>query len=266
MNLKHVILGVAVSTTFIMAAQAQPAVPAQSASEIMGTPPGTVMTKEYVATVGRFAYLWGWTLVNNYNRSLAVKNLPEPGRIGGVIPGSPHNQVSMLTDYIDSAENFVTCPNQDTVYGAGFMELDKTPVVIQVPNFGKRFYTYQLSDARTDSFGQIGTQYGTKPGLHLLVGPDWKGKVPAGIVVVHRSPTNLVAIFPRIFQDDTPEDKAAIQPLLSQVMVYPLSEFTGKMKTKDWKATPSFPPPATDGKGEVKWVIPEKYFDELPLS
>jgi hypothetical protein len=119
-NLKHVILGVAVSTTFIMAAQAQPGSPAKSAAEIMGTPPGTVMTKEYVATVGRFAYLWGWTLVNNYNRSLAVKNLPEPGRIGGVIPGSPHNQVSMLTDYIDSAENFVTCPNQDTVYGGGF--------------------------------------------------------------------------------------------------------------------------------------------------
>ena len=48
------------------------------------------------------------------------------------------------------------------------MELDKTPVIIQVPDFGKRFYTYQLSDARTDSFGEIGTQYRTKPGLHLL--------------------------------------------------------------------------------------------------
>ena len=48
-------------------------------------------------------------------------------------------------------------------------------------------------------------------------------------------------------------------------MVYPLSEYTGKMKTKDWKSTPSFPPPATDGKGEVKWVIPDKFFDELPL-
>ncbi|MFM0167676.1 DUF1254 domain-containing protein [Paraburkholderia sediminicola] len=264
MNFKHVIVTVAAATSFIIAAQAKAVPPATSAAQIIGTPPGTVTTKEYVATVGRLAYLWGWPLVNNFNRSLAVKDLPEPGRIGGVIPGSPHNQVSMLTDYIDSAENFVTCPNQDTVYGAGFMELDKTPVVIQVPDFGKRFYTYQLSDARTDSFGQIGTQYGTKPGLHLLVGPNWKGKVPAGIAAVHRSPTNLVAIFPRVFQDDTPEDKAAIQPLLSQVMVYPLSEYTGKMKTKDWKSTPSFPPPSTDGNGEVKWVIPEKFFDELP--
>ncbi|SAL06275.1 hypothetical protein AWB81_07517 [Caballeronia arationis] len=48
-------------------------------------------------------------------------------------------------------------------------------------------------------------------------------------------------------------------------MVYPLSEFTGKMKTRDWKGTPSFPPPSAAGTGEVKWVVPEKYFDELPL-
>jgi hypothetical protein len=72
-----------------------------------------------------------------------------------------------------------------------------------------------------------------------------------------------VAIFPRVFQDDTPEDKRAIQPLLSQIVVYPLSEFDGKMKTKDWTKTPSFPAPAA-GSGETKWVIPEKFFDELP--
>jgi hypothetical protein len=221
------------------------------------------MTKEYVATVARLAYVWGWPLVNNFNRSLAVKDLPEPGRIGGVIPGSPHNHVSMLTDYIDSAENFVTCPNQDTVYGAGYMTLDTTPVVVQVPDFGKRFYTYQLSDARTDSFAYIGTQHGTKPGFYLLVGPEWKGKVPAGINAVYRASTNLIAIFPRIFQDDTPQDKAAIQPLLNRVMVYPVADYTGKMQTKDWKSTPSFPRPQTDGNGEVKWVVPEKYFEEL---
>jgi hypothetical protein len=263
-NLKHIVMVVALCTCGIAAAAQQ--TPAnRPAPAIMGTPPGTIMTKEYVAMVGRLAYVWGWALVNNYNRSVAVKDLPAPGRLGGIVPASPHNQISMLNDYIDPAENFVTCTNQDTVYGAGYMTLDTTPVVIQVPDFGNRFYTYQLADARTDSFGRMGKQYGTKPGFHLLVGPNWKGKVPAGITAVHRSPTNLVAVFPRIFQDDTPEDKAAIQPLVNQVMVYPLSEFTGKMKTTDWKNAPSFPQPPGGGTGEVKWVIPEKYFDELPV-
>ena len=239
----------------------QPAAQKQTTA-IAGTPSGTVMTPEYVAAVGRFAYLWGWPLVNNLNRSLGVRDLPGPGRIGDVIPAAPPGYVSMLTDYISYKEQFVTCPNQDTVYGAGYQHVDTIPVVVQVPDFGNRFYTYQIADARTDSFGQIGKQYATKPGFYLLVGPNWKGAVPGGITGVLHSPTDLVAIFPRVFQDDAPEDKAAIQPLLSQVMVYPLTEFDGKMKTMDWKNTPAFPAPPSTG-GETKWVIPEKFFDEL---
>jgi hypothetical protein len=229
-------------------------------AEVPGTPPGTIMTKEYVQLVGRLAYFWGWPLVNNLNRSLAVANLPEPGRLGGVVPASPPGYVSMLTDYIAPDQRFVTCPNQDTVYGAGYQMLDTKPV----PDFGERFYTYQIVDARTDSFAAIGKQHETKPGFYLLVGPNWKGDVPKGINAVYRSPTDLAVIFPRVFQDDTPEDKAAVQSLLKRVMVYPLSEFDGAMKTKDWSKSPDFPAPAGQGAGETKWVIPEKFFDQLP--
>jgi hypothetical protein len=236
-----------------------------TASEIKGTPAGTVMTKEFVETIGRFAYLWGWPLVNNLNRSLAVAKLPEPGRIEGVIPAAPQGYVSMLTDYIDAAEHFVTCPNQDTVYGAGYQRVDSQPVIVQVPDFGDRFYTYQIIDARTNTFAQIGKQYRTKPGFYLLVGPNWKGDTPAGVEAVIRSPTDLTAIFPRVFQDDTPEDKKAAQPLISQMMVYPLTEFDGKMKSRDWANFKSFPSPAGKGGGETKWVLLEKYFDELAV-
>lgn len=97
------------------------------------------MTPAYVETVARMAYIWGWPLVNNYNRAAAVANLPEPGRLGGIVPVSPSGYVSMLTDYIDEKERFVTCPNQDTVYGAGFQRLDSTPVIVQVRDFGDRF-------------------------------------------------------------------------------------------------------------------------------
>jgi hypothetical protein len=52
--------------------------------------------------------------------------------------------------------------------------------------------------------------------------------------------------------------------VLNQVVVYPLSEFDGKMKAKDWKSAPAFPAPGGGGKGETKWVTPEKFFDQLP--
>jgi hypothetical protein len=88
--------------------------------QIAGTPAGTVMTPEYLAAIGRFAYIWGWPLVNNLNRSLGMTSVPAPGRLGGIAPVSSAGHVSMLTDYIDAGERLVTCPNQDTVYGAGF--------------------------------------------------------------------------------------------------------------------------------------------------
>ncbi len=239
-----------------------PAAPA--AAQIAGTPTGTVMTPEYVASVGRFAYIWGWPLVNNLNRSLAAQQQPSPGLVGGVAPVSPPGHISMLTDYISADQHMITCPNQDTVYGSGYQHVNTQPVVIQVPDFGKRFFVYQIADARTDSFANIGSQYGTKPGFYAIVGSSWKGTIPSGITAVLHSPTDLVVILPRVFQDDTAEDKAAIQPLLSQVVLYPLSEFDGKMKTMDWKSIPTYPEPASAG-GEIKWVIPEKFFDELPI-
>jgi hypothetical protein len=236
---------------------------APAATQIAGTPSGTVMTPEYVATIGRFAYIWGWPLVNNLNRSLALKDLPGPGRLGGVLPVSPPGHVSMLSDYIQADQQIITCPNQDTVYGAGYQHVDTIPVVVQVPDFGNRFFVYQIAEARTNAFGNIGKQYSTKPGFYAIVGPKSKGTIPSGITEVFHSPTDLVVVLPRIFQDDTPDDKAAIQPLVSQVVAYPLSEFDGKMKTMDWKNSPVFPAPPSTG-GETKWVDPQKFFDELP--
>jgi hypothetical protein len=220
------------------------------------------MTTEYVQTVGRMAYLWGWPLVNMANRAAAFSKAPEPGLLGGVVPVA-FGRNAMLTGYVSPEQHFIACPNQDVAYGAGFFALDREPIVFQVPEFGDRFWVYPLYDARTDEFSNIGKQYGTKSGFYMIVGPGWKGEPPAGITAVVRSSTNLASVVPRIFMDDTPQDHAAIQPVLSQVVFYPLSEFDGKMKTKDWSKLPHFPSPPSKG-GESKWVNPETFFDELP--
>ena len=232
-----------------------------TAAEVPGPTPGTSMSKEYVQSVGHMAYLWGWPLVNGANRSKAFAEAPEPGLLGGVVPVA-FNRNAMLTGYISPDEHFVTCPNQDVVYGAGYFALDKEPIVFQVPEFGDRFWVYPLYDARTDEFSEIGKAYGTKPGFYLMVGPDWKGETPKGITAVVRSSTSSSFCAPRVFMDDTTEDHAAIQSVINQVVFYPLSEFDGKMKTKDWSKLPHFPAPPS--KGETKWVNPETFFDELP--
>ena len=217
-----------------------------TAAEVPGPAAGNTMTKEYVQMVGRMAYFWGWPLVANANRAVAFSKVPEPGLVGGVVPIA-YGGIAMLTDYVTANQRVIACSNQDVVYGPGFLPLDKEPFVFQVPDFGDRFWVFALYDARTDEFSEIGQQYGTKPGFYLVVGPDWKGDTPAGITAVVRSSTALAFAIPRIFMDDTAEDRAAIQPVLSQINFYPLSQFDGKMKTKDWSKLPHYPGP------QVQW-------------
>ena len=222
-----------------------------------------LMHPEYAKSVARMAYIWGYPMVNMVNRRAAIGSAPEPGRMGDVIPVSPTGQIAMLYDYIKPDQSFIACPNQDVVYGLGFFALDKQPVVLQVPEIGDRFWVYAIYDARTDQVGHLGKPYGTKSGFYLLVGPNWAGEKPKGITEIIKSPTELANIIPRLFMDDTAEDRKAIQPIVNQVMIYPLTEFTGKMQTKDWTTLPAFPVPDNGG-GETKWVVPEKYFDQLP--
>jgi hypothetical protein len=233
----------------------------QTAAEVPRPVPGTAMTSEYVRMLGRTAYFWGYPLVATNNRRAAFAKAPESILLDGVIPTAPVGYNTMLTGYIKPDEDFIVCPNQDVVYGGGFTALDKEPTVFQVPDFGNRYWVYPLYDTRTDEIARIGQQYGSRPGFYMIVGRNWKGKVPAGITAVVRSPTDLVFAIPRVQMDDTAEDRKAIQPALSQVVMYPLSEFNGKMKTKDWNKIPSVPAPAGPPN---KWVNPETYFGDLP--
>ena len=247
------------------AAQRAVTVPEGATASIPPGPvPGTRITEAYARMLARDAYFWAWPMVNIYNKRLTFAKAPEPGLLGGVLPIAPVNRLAMLSDYVDPAERAVACPNQDVVYGGALLALDVSPVVVQVPDFGKRFWVYQIVNLRTDSFADLGAMYGTKPGFYLLVGPKWKGEVPGGITRVFRAGTNTGFFGPRAYQDDTPEDRRAIQDVISQIDVYPLAEFDGKMKRHDWSKLPHFPQP-TSGGAETRWVFPETFFDQLPL-
>ena len=225
----------------------------------------TILTDEYVKHIGTLAYLWGWPMVNIHNRKVMFEKLPGPLYKGGVVPLSPPNQLCMLTDYIKPGEKEVTCPNQDVVYGFGLTDFSKDVLIVQVPDFGDRFWVYQVCNQRTDGYASLGKMYGTKPGFYLLTGPKWNGKVPDGITKVFKCDTDLGVVIPRVFQTDDPADKKLVQPILQKILMYPLSEFDGKVKTKDWTKIPVLPSPPSTSNEETKWVKPEVFFDELPV-
>ena len=135
-----------------------------------------------------------------------------------------------------------------------------------MPDFGTRFWVYQLVDLRTDSFADIGAMYGTKAGFYLIVGPGWEGTIPRGITRVLHCPTRTGMVVPRVFQDITRQDNRAVQDLIGRIDMYPLDQFDGREKRRDWSKLPSVKPrPADGGSGETKWVFPNTFFDQLPL-
>ena len=223
------------------------------------------ITEPYARMVARDAYFWAWPLVNIYNRRLAFRQAPRVGLMNGVLPFAPLNALSMLHDYIEPEQRWVACPNQDVVYGAAIAALDETPVVVQVPDFGERLWVYQVVDLRTDGFAELGSMYGTQPGFYVLARADWQGETPRGITKVFRAPTGTAFVVPRVFQDDTAEDRQAVQDLIGGIDVYPLAEFDGTMKRHDWRQLPRLGSPTSDsGEGETRWVFPETFFDQVP--
>lgn len=221
------------------------------------------ITEAYARMISRQTYFWAWPMVNIYNRRLAFDKAPEPGLMNGVLPLAPLNTLSMLHDYVQPEQRWVACPNQDVVYGAGIAALERSPVVLQIPDFGTRFWVYEGVDLRTDSFLKLGSMYGSRAGFYLIAGPNWNGTSPSGITGIFRCPSNTAMFVPRVYQDDTDADRASVQDLIAGLDIYTLEKFDGNAKRRDWRTLPKFMQQA-GGSGETKWVFPETFFDQLP--
>src|SRR5271165_2486725 len=94
-----------------------------TAPEVPSPAPGP-MTKEYVQMAGRMAYVWGWPLVYVYNQRTELTKVPEPLLLNDAMCLAPINQLCMLTGYVNPAETYIADPNQDVVYGLGYLSLE----------------------------------------------------------------------------------------------------------------------------------------------
>ncbi len=226
------------------------------------------MTADDVEAVGRLAYVWGWPLVNMANRADRAALMTHDGKKPRLIQGTPvgYEQLVMQTKFVRPYERVICCPSRDVIYGSGVFHLTGSPgVVIQVPDFGDRYWLYSFYDARTNEFSKIGKQYNTKSGFHLLVGPKWKGRKPTGIDKVWRSSTDLAIVIPRIYTDGTKRDLKTILPLIRQICSYPIGEFVpGVMVTRNWEKLRNRNPILLKGRGpEARFVKPEQFFEDL---
>ena len=105
------------------------------------------------------------------------------------------------------------------------MTLDKEPIVFQVPEFGDRFWVYAHYDAsHRRAFRDRQTQYGTKPGFYMMVGPNWNGENASRRLRRWCAPLRRWSLpFRASLLMTARRIKKAVQPVISQVAYYPLS-------------------------------------------
>jgi hypothetical protein len=190
------------------------------------------ITKEQVEE----AYVWGLGIVAMY-RYYGIMG----EKLGGI------NQLVHSRKPIEPGQ-FSGGPNRDGLYSFGWFHLDDEPIVVSLPDFGDRYFVWQMTDMYAHNFHNVGShlregpveQY--KAGYDfVMAGPDWDGEVPEGLQVV-RCPVNLVNVLYRIAMVGE-ADCSAVNMLQDKTLTLPLSDWL-KGERSSIKRMPGNPIPS----------------------
>jgi hypothetical protein len=103
--------------------------------------------------------------------------------------GSQVNHFEHAHAYPDASFTDVVRPNADTLYSTLWFDVSREPLIVSVPNPGKRYYLFQVMDMWTDAFATPGLRtHGPGPMSFALASPDWAHKLPPGVDII-RTPT-----------------------------------------------------------------------------
>jgi hypothetical protein len=148
-------------------------------------------------------------------------------------------------------------PNVDTIYGFAWLDLSAGPVVLDVPDAGDRYYSFQFMDAYENTFAYVGRRAtGTSAGTFVIAGPDWDGSLPTGAKRID-APTNAVLVLTRTLVKG-PKDLPAAQALQDAYTLSPLANYPAGKKAGVVEANVLNILPAPDLGGSAG-----EFFDEL---
>lgn len=167
--------------------------------------------------IGMQAYAYGFPAI--YYTKLRFGMVRQPQ---GVI-STPLNTLFHVPRLSDHNDQYGGSPMRDAIYSIAWLDLSQEPTVVHAPDGGQRYVSTQLAGFYSDLFGYVGPSVNQgRSQTALVVGPLWKGRKPAGIDLVLRSPTPGVFLVARV---STPggDDLAAARELQAMSWVKPLS-------------------------------------------
>jgi hypothetical protein len=168
------------------------------------------------------AYVWGYPLVSSAGLRQALTSPLDPFvRRPPTSPGAALNHLGLQAQLSDPRTLGVGV-NVDTLYALAWLDLADTPFVLETPDFGRRYYTFQMAQADTSAEASFGQRtHGSRLPPLFIHGPGHEGIAPAGTVGV-RSFNRYFLVAGRILVDPaTPGDFDTVRALQRQIQLRP---------------------------------------------
>lgn len=210
---------IALLATVAVAATAAACSSDSSSSSSESTSPNAAKSEDAAVN----AYVYTYPLVTMELTRRQQTNVPAPDPAKGV---APMNQLAPLNFLPDANFKNVVRPNVDTLYTSMLFDVAKEPLVVSVPAMGDRYHLFPILDMWTNvdhSAGPRTIDDAGKGYQFAIVGPNWKGDLPAG-VHEYRLPTDGGWMLGRI-QIDGADDIPNVTDIQDKMSVVPLSSY-----------------------------------------
>jgi len=191
-------------------------------SESVASAPSPALTPNEAEAIATLGYIYGYPLV-----LMDVSRAARP---------APANRFDHRAEFPDDTFTDVVSPNVDTLYSTAWLDLQKEPIVLAVPDVARRYYVMQLLDAWTNVIAAPGTRTtGSGKGAFAVIGPGWRGDLPSAVEAI-QSPTEMVWLIGRTYTAGK-RDYDAVHAIQRQYELTPLSALGKTTRTVTAGAT-----------------------------
>lgn len=198
-------------------------------------PQSVAIERAQMVQIAKDAYVYGFPAVL---MEITKRHMANP------LPGTgnaPVNQIRHFNSFADEKFNSFVRPNSDMFYSFAWLDLSKEPMLLEIPDTGKRYSLFTLKDAWTDIVASVGSRAsGTKEQKIAITGFRWNGNIPEGFTE-YKSDTDIVWLTGLLQAGGGKQDVEAVKKIQAGIKLYPLSSYGNKYTAPKERADDTLP-------------------------
>ena len=173
------------------------------------------------------AHVWGFAPILATRLRQGFTNPADPFiERNPAMAGAPLNSLGHQRRLADASLKLGVAPNVDTLYSLAWIDLAAEPFVFETPDFGPRYYTFQMGCGDSSCTQSPGARtHGPKLPTLFISGPDHNVAVPDGMLHIACHTRFLLLAGRVLVHPGDPDDHARVQALQRAMVLRPLSRY-----------------------------------------